>query len=232
MYRDGNRADVKVLLADPCPSTRLGLKEMLRLSGGAKVVAEASNAEETLRLTAKLRPEWIIVDPAFGHPPSARHAECLHWANWANLCRELKSLPDPPGIVVYTHHNHPPDVAALIHAGADHYVHKNVSVEKLAEVRARIRRGERVWMTGPPRDDPATDAPDNPAGIRLTRREREILDLKRYHLSNTEIARSLHISVNTVKHHVTKINKKQGAIRHHPPDPPPAGERGSTVRNS
>jgi DNA-binding NarL/FixJ family response regulator len=51
------------------------------------------------------------------------------------------------------------------------------------------------------------------AGIRLTSRERQILDLIGQRLSNKEIARALHISLFTVKNHVHNILAKRQVHR-------------------
>jgi DNA-binding NarL/FixJ family response regulator len=52
-----------------------------------------------------------------------------------------------------------------------------------------------------------------PRGQRLTRREREILEMIACDLSNKEIATALHLSLPTVKNHVQSILKKLGVRR-------------------
>lgn len=210
MQKVGNNPEIEVLLADACPTVLLGLRAVLQDTGGANIVGEASDQRQTLHLISELQPEWVVVDPAFGRGATAPHQEGVHWAD---LCREIKARPNPPGIVVYTGHNSPTDLAALILAGADHYVHKSLELEQLAEARKRIREGERVWLPGPRPEEPPSGTVVTPEGVILTPREQEVLALKLRRYTNAEIARELHISLNTVKHHVTSIRRKRGRIR-------------------
>ena len=53
-------------------------------------------------------------------------------------------------------------------------------------------------------------APDNPAAMYLSRREREVLELVLCELSNKEIGGRLHIEERTVKFHVSNLLQKYG----------------------
>jgi len=57
-----NLHQVTILLVDDQPTVRYGLRMVLQLEPGAIVIGEAGNADEALVLTARLRPDIVIMD--------------------------------------------------------------------------------------------------------------------------------------------------------------------------
>jgi DNA-binding NarL/FixJ family response regulator len=110
------------------------------------------------------------------------------------------------------------NVVSCVDAGIHGYVSKDASLHDLVRTIESVARGEVVCS---PRivaslfRELARRGPgmSGDAGIRLTSRERQILDLIDQYLSNKEIARALHISVSTVKNHVHNILAKQQVHR-------------------
>lgn len=109
-------------------------------------------------------------------------------------------------------------MVSCVDAGFHGYVSKDASLHDLVRTIESVARGEVVCS---PRivaslfREVARRGPgmSGDAGIRLTSRERQILDLIDQYLSNKEIARALHISVSTVKNHVHNILAKQKVHR-------------------
>lgn len=199
---------MKVLLADECPATCAGLKEFLRHKGGVEIAGEAATARETLRMAARLRPDLVVLDPNFsaGAPRSLRRGE----TPGVDICRELKTFPEPPQVIIYTAHNSPVDVAAVTLAGADGYIHKSTPQEQLGAALKRALAGEPVQLFGL-----------SPEGIknrlltalkvtRLSPREKIVFELMLKRRSIKEIAESLHIVPQTVKNHAGSILRKLG----------------------
>lgn len=107
------------------------------------------------------------------------------------------------------------DIRNFVEAGVAGFILKDASVEELKETIRAVAGGAEILPTsvthalfsqianhaikrGPQADD----------GIRLTSREREVLDLIAEGLSNKAIASRLHISTHTVKSHVRNIMEK------------------------
>lgn len=164
---------------------------------GAEVVGEAGNAAEALRLGVELSPDIVVLDPALGSGGEA-------------VCRGLKSLESPPRVLIYSADNSREAVATASLAGADGYVHKEASGERVPEAIWRTCRGERIWVLGPPEGASETSLRSRIEAARLTPKEKEILDLLLKRHSNQEIAGELHVSVNTVRSHVKSIMKEVG----------------------
>jgi len=190
---------MKVLLIDGQSTTRLGIRVLLERTGRAEVVGEATNADGVRYLADELCPDLVVLDLDLGGRTPALQA-----------CRELKSLPRPPRVLVCTARNSREDVAAACLAGADSYLHKGVESDKLVEAINGTSLGQRVWLLGPTEEGVEVRLRALINSTRLTAKEREVLSLVVDHRTNREIAGELHLSRNTVKTHLRNIWRKLG----------------------
>ncbi len=190
---------MKILLVDDHPAMRFAIGALLGTSEDMELTGETDNANEALRLAQNESPNLAIVDLQLRGEQSG-----------IELCRELKSLPDPPKVLVYTAHNSREHAQSALLAGADGFMHKGLDYEELPEAARRTCTGERPWLMGAEEDEaerqlrPATNEPS------LTSRERDILDLVHKGYTNPEIASELSVSLSTVKSHVGHILRKTG----------------------
>jgi two-component system, NarL family, response regulator DevR len=184
---------VKVMLVDNHPVTLLGMRTLLSESG-VDDISEAPDAEAALTLAGEERPDLVVLDSDLGEE------------NGLEVCREIKTLPDAPKVVVYTARTSREDVAEACLAGADGYLYKGAEREKLAEIVEKTNEGERNWVLGP--DGGGTDFQKNIEAADLTPKEREILALLLDRNTNRGIADKLRLSENTVKTHVHSVLKK------------------------
>lgn len=190
---------MKILLVDDHPPIRRALRTVLELEKGLRVVGEAETVEETLQLMARLEPEMVILDLRLRGGESG-----------IELCREIKSSPDAPYVVLYTAHNSPEEVAYCRLSGADSYVHKSEDETVLLNVIESVRAGDGQWLLGTEVEEAKISLKVSREQVGFTDREQEIfvLLLKRY--TNPDIARELHISLDTVKTHTRKVLRKLG----------------------
>lgn len=161
------------------------------------LVGETGHAGEALGLAREKSPDLAIVDLQLKGAGSG-----------VELCRELKSLPDPPKILVYTAHNSREHAQAALLSGADGFLHKGLDYGKLPEIVRRTHDGERPWLLG--FEEEAQRQLQADAESPLTDRERDILELLRAGRTNPEISSELSVSLSTVKTHVGHILKKTG----------------------
>lgn len=179
------------------PTTRLGIRTVLELEDGIDLIGEAADAEEGLRLVRELDPELVILDLRLRGENAG-----------TELCREIKSLPDTPHVLIYTAYNSPEDITYCHLSGADSYVHKSEAPEKLLEAIESVRTGKRAWLTGAELEGSESWIQAVVERKDLSPREKEIFALLRRRRTNPEIARELHLSPETVKTHVTSILRK------------------------
>lgn len=192
---------MKVLIADGHPITRLGIKSLLLMTD-ARVVGEAGDGGEALRLVEETRPDLVIMD-----------LNLQGEVDGAEVCRRTKSVgPRPPRVLVYTSGESAEEVSSCLLAGADGCLPKRAVNEELLDAIRRAAAGERVWDL---EELVASEVPKSrlrpePKDARLTPKEREVVGLMLRRYTNARIAEELHLSLPTVKTHVRNILGKLG----------------------
>ena len=162
-----------------------------------QIVGEAGTGEEALRLVTETAPDLVVLDLNLAGKPNA-----------IELCRKIKALPDAPQLLIFTADNLAEDVPSPSLTGANGYLHKRSDREELLHTIRRVAAGEKVWEAGERSGERGTRIHAALNDAHLTPRELEVLAMKLNRRTNAEIADALHISLNTVKHHVTSIYKK------------------------
>lgn len=189
---------VKLLVADDHEVVRRGLVSLL--SGtDIKIVAEAKNGDEAVKLTKKHKPDVVLLDIRMSDTDGLDALE-----------RIRKDRPDQRVVVLSTYDN-PTYVARAVALGACDYVLKGSSrhdlvaaINAAAAGQPPTKGGELKRVQGAM----ATRAPSDDEDVPLTQRELQVLRHIALGLSNKEIGRSLGISVETVKEHVQNILRK------------------------
>jgi DNA-binding NarL/FixJ family response regulator len=180
---------ISVLLVDDHSLVRRGFKRILEDEPDIKVVGEAGDGNEAVRLAEELKPNVIVMDCAM---PST-----------SGLVATRKILSDTPDqkILMLSMHSEDTLVRQALEAGARGYVLKNAVDLELAGAIRKVVAGEVVL-------DPQVSKRASLKGERnggLTARELEILQLIVDGKSNKEIADHLGLSVNTVAVHRANI---------------------------
>lgn len=191
---------MRVLLVEDHPTMLLGLRTAVELGPVTEVAGEASTAEEALDLARTLVPDLVVLDLRLRGASSG-----------IELCREIKSLPEPPQVVVYTAYNSPKEVSSCLVSGADSYVHKGEEAPRLLEAIEDTYAGDRVWLLGGEEEAASTDLRSTADASSLTDREQQVLSLVLKRRTNARIAQELHITVPTVKTHVGNVLRKLDA---------------------
>jgi DNA-binding NarL/FixJ family response regulator len=197
---------ITVLLADDQALVRNGLCMMLSVHPNLEVVGEAGDGAETVTLARELTPDVVVID--LGMPNM----------DGVEATRQLTAddfTPDPDytaKVLVLTGLGDDEHVFAALHAGASGYVLKDAAPTELAAAIECVAKGDGYLAPAVTRGVIAGIAahprPTRPVpGMidRLTAREREILTLMAYGLTNEDIATRLHLAMTTVKTHVCRI---------------------------
>jgi len=203
---------IKVMVVDDHPFFRQGLRDVLSAEQDLRIIGEASDGEEALRLIRELGPDVVVMDVNI---PSL---------NGIQVTRKLRMERSPVNVVILTAYDDEEQVFHAIRAGASAYYPKDVTPETLVTAIREVSRGHYVigdlvmdeaqlapWLLKETQRFGATELdmgeePFNP----LSPREMEILQLITYGMSNKEIAHRLGISHQTVKNHITAILHKLG----------------------
>ena len=115
---DWSTTSPRVVLAEGPPAMRLGLKNLMSASG-IQVVGESGDGERALRLVEEMRPDIVVLDLNLDGETEG-----------TEICRQIKSLPEAPCILLYTAQAFDEDVSSCLLAGAASYVHKCTACEE------------------------------------------------------------------------------------------------------
>ena len=190
---------MKILIVDDHPATRLGLTALLMTTGEIAVVGEAKNASEAVRQAHDLAPDIVVLDLRLQGETSGIEA-----------CREIKSLPSPPRIIMHTAYNMAEDISSCQLSGAESFVHKSEESAKLLEAIRCTYAGQVRWFLGEEDEGACSRLWSVAEKMKLTAKEKEIFALLITRRTNPEIANALYMSPLTVKTHVANILRKMG----------------------
>jgi len=192
----------KIMIVDDHDMVRAGLRTYLMLEPKFDVVAEAGDGEEALDMLRKGvpggSPNLILMDLMMPRIDGVEATRAI-----------MKEFPEQK-IVMLTSFLEDEKVVAAVEAGAVSYVLKTVSAEELIYALNGAVKGMPVMtsdvsqaLTRGLRQRTAQGADEG-----LTEREREVLLLIAEGRSNKEIGEELHISIKTVKTHVSNLLMK------------------------
>jgi DNA-binding NarL/FixJ family response regulator len=198
--------DVTLLIADDDAVTRSGLRLLLGAQPGITVVGEAADGVEAVEQARLLRPDVVLMD--------VRMPRCNGIEATRQLLAESRGLTESPRVVVITTFENDGYVTAALSAGASGFVLKRRPVPQIAEAVRVVAAGEAILFPTALRRMVAARPLDSAEALpraALTDREEEVLRSMATGLSNPEIARSLTVSLETVKTHVGNVLTKLGA---------------------
>ncbi|WP_036195537.1 response regulator [Nocardioides aequoreus] len=198
----------RVVLVDDDPLVRSGLALILGGARDLQVVAQAADGEEALEVVARERPDVVLMDIRMPR------------LNGLEATERLLAPAEPPAVLVLTTFDADEHVVRALAAGAAGFLLKDTAPDLIVDAVRRVARGEpilspsvtrqliaqvqQLGAAGP--DAEAEAARDRLAA--LTDREREVAEAIARGLSNSDIARELHLSVPTVKTHISRLFTK------------------------
>lgn len=193
-----------VVVVEPFAVVRAGLVRIIEASPGLEVLASTASAEEAIGVVDRLRKTRLVILVAMGLPGE----QDAYW-----LIRTLRER-FPGNVILAMGANADPNaVSRALFTGADGFVDKNVEVEEFLTA-IRGAGEEEVVIAGPAVDSVGTIAEGierrRSPTFRLTRREREVLEVASEGLTAREIADRLGVRERTVTTHLARIYGKLG----------------------
>lgn len=190
---------IRVGLTDDQGLVREGIARLIELSQSATVAWQCSGGEDALVQLRKDPVDVLVCDIRMPGMDGIALVKRLRGGGNAQ-----------PVLMLTTFDDHQLFLAALA-AGANGFLLKDVSLEKLIEAIRTVADGG--FIAEPRLVSQAStgieDAPPASADL-LSKKEREILKLVAGGLSNREIASVIHLAEGTVKNHVSNILGKLG----------------------
>ncbi|MET7694782.1 response regulator transcription factor [Streptomyces sp. NPDC005483] len=199
---------VTVLLVDDEPLVRAGLRAVLEAQPDIEVVGEAADGAAVIPLVRQLRPDVVAMDVRM---PLLDGIEATRAV--------LRTVQEPPKILVVTTFENDEYVYEALRAGADGFLLKRARPAEIVHAVRLVAEGESLLFPSSVRQLAARygEQGGNRAAraamerAQLTEREAEVLRLMAHGLSNAEIAGRLVVGTETVKSHVSAVLAKLGA---------------------
>ena len=194
---------IRVMVVDDHAIVRIGLKQVLDLSGEFEVVGQAADGEEAVRVAAEVSPDLVLMDVIMPRKDGVE------------ACREIMASSSEVRVVMLTASNAEDAVVESVAAGASGYLLKETDMEQLLSALRSAAVGDfrlppemvRRAFTAIRADGSAGDAA---AEAGLTDREREILVQFARGLTYAQIAEARGIRPVTVRNAVYGIQEKLG----------------------
>lgn len=176
----------RLIIVDDHSVVRHGLKSACQ-AHGFEVIAAAGSVNEARSAISALVPDAVVVDINL---PDASGFDLIHW---------IRSIDHDLPIIVLSLNDSAEYIAAARKGGANAYVVKSAPID---EVIAAI-----TFAINSPHSF-SSKLRESTYELTLTAREIDVLFLIEKGFSNEEISQKLHISVSTVKTHISSIFRK------------------------
>src|SRR4051812_34474910 len=200
IFTAGGAGMIKVLIADDQALVLAGFAVLIDTAEDLVVVGEAANGAEAVELAARHRPDVILMDVR------------MPIMDGLQATARVLAAPQPPRVLMLTTFNLDKYVFSALRAGASGFLLKDTPPADLLTAIRVVAAGDallsptvtrRLIEEFAQRPEPVIRYLDG-----ITAREREVLQLVGRGLTNAEITAALHLSMSTVKTHVSRLLTK------------------------
>ncbi len=193
---------IRVLVVDDEALIRTGFQHILGAAQDIEVVAAVPGGE-AVRAVREAAPDVVLLDIRMPD------------VDGLTVLAELRRLARPPVVAMLTTFDTDEYVTTALRSGAAGFLLKDTDPEQLPYLVRTLAGGGTVLSSGVTRrvvDGYLDTGVREPTALRvvarLTERERAVLVLMAEGLANTDIGERMHLSLGTVKGHVTAIFAK------------------------
>ena len=205
---------IRVIIVDEQPLFRQGIRSTLEQMGDCVIVGESTDMDTVLELSRTGNPDVALIDAG------------LTISDPLEIARQSRHIAPRMAIIILTPSEDEERLFQSIKVGAAAYYTRNITPDELADAVRKVSHGEYLInddVLSKPQiasrvlksfreltveEEEGTNGDSKDIYSPLSTREVEILDYIARGNSNKEIAKSLKISDQTVKNHITSILKK------------------------
>ena len=192
---------IKVVLAEDHTIVRQGLRSLLEQQAGIEVIAEAENGRQAVQIAEQLKPDLVLMD--FSMPE----------LNGLEATRQIKQRVPDVKVLILTRHTNQEYVKSILRAGASGFLIKKSAADELVLAIKSIYQGDSFLDSSISKkviERYLHQSDRENEEVKITPRQREVLQLIAEGHPNRDIASTLHISVKTVDNHRANLIQKLG----------------------
>lgn len=189
---------IRVLLADDHTILLDGLSMVLNQYPNIEVVGVASDGSELIRQLYEVSADVVLIDVQMPQ---------MDGFQTANAVKD--QFPNVK-ILVLSMHNDRPYIERMYQIGASGYLLKTASIDEIIAAIEKVHRGELHFSNEVILTVLNYSRNQNSQSVKLTRRERQVIELIAKEHSNVEIASILNLSVETINTYRKNLLKKTG----------------------
>jgi DNA-binding NarL/FixJ family response regulator len=195
---------ISLVLIDDNRLLREGLARLIREQKDFRILAASADADEAMTKVREAKPDVVLLD--FG----------LEGHDSLGITATIRREVPQAKVIVLGLLPVEEDIVSFVRAGASGFIMKDATFEDFVRTIRSVVSGTVVLppqLTGSLFNQIAMQAgkrgaPRELEAVRLTQRERQVIDLIAEGLANKDIAARLHIAVHTVKSHVHNVLEK------------------------
>jgi len=192
---------IKVLLAEDHHIIRQGLRSLLEKEINIRVVGEAVDGRETVRMVKELKPDVVVMDVSMPN------------LNGIEATRQISEEDADVKVIALSVHSDDPFVSGMLTAGAQGYLLKDCLFEELVKAIETVANGQlylsaRITQNVVQEYKSIKAKETHSVFDTLTAREREVLQLIAEGKSMKQIGAALFVSEKTVATHRQHIMEK------------------------
>jgi len=199
-------ANLRLLVADDHDVVRKGVRTLLEEQPGWEVAAEAADGREAVEKAKLVQPDVTILDLSMPE------------LNGLEAAREILKTVSTK-VLILTMHDSDALIRQTLEAGAQGYLLKSDTARELVSAVDALRRNKTFFTPkvaqmvlegylGRPTKENDEDSNNRKNGLRLTARQKQILQLLAEGKSSKEVAVALNISVKTAETHRVNIMRR------------------------
>jgi two-component system, NarL family, nitrate/nitrite response regulator NarL len=203
---EGQHTPIEIVIADDHPVFREGLRRLLESEEGFRVVSEACDGEETLRMVRQYKPRILLLDVSM---PKGTGLDTLRALNQSGISTRT---------ILLTAAIEKEQVLEALQLGARGIVLKDATLQVILKS-IRCVNDDQFWVGQESVSDliqalrrlmPQHRAQEAKRNFGLTSRELQVIALIVAGYTNKDLADKLGISEHTAKHHLTNVFDKLG----------------------
>jgi RNA polymerase sigma factor (sigma-70 family) len=199
----GKEKSISILLVEDNRLFRIGLCALLRKQDGLRLWAAVGMPECVTQSDLGERPDVVLLDLSLGDRRSLQ------------AMRTIRMAYPEAGLIVMDLMPYESEVLGLVKEGISGFVVKDASIDEFVATIRGVAAGQKVFPTSLTEsllsqivEDASRKGIVRNSVVKMTEREREIVELIAEGLSNKEIGKRLGIATDTVKSHVHNILEK------------------------